>query len=72
MTTVVQSETHRVDVESGRDRRSGRQIGDGREVGSGREGVSGRDGGRGDASAFNWEVQNKIQLGQPTCNCLSL
>ena len=48
MTTVAQSETHRVDVESGRHRRSGREIGDGREAGSGREGVSGRDGGRSD------------------------
>ena len=41
MTTVAQSETHRVDVENGRDRRIGREIGDGREVGSGMEGVSG-------------------------------
>jgi len=29
MTTVVQSETYRADVESGRDRRIGREIGDG-------------------------------------------
>jgi len=42
MTTVAQSETHRVDVENGRDRRIGREIGDGREVRTGRE--RGRDG----------------------------